>query len=207
MSNSLADGGTEDLSMMLNDQYFNLDEDADKETEPKKENVNANQDSDKEISPKKENVNVKQELDEEKPPVSMFEKELEFLSVSKNDILNMILELSDKGFIEARGAILNGKIPYEIRSTTVKQGMRMSELFEARGIKTEVAAKDFFAIHVLAGFLYSLDGEVLPDSLEDRVKWIEDRMSGIVFKALKNKAILFSRKTDLLTFEEVEVFL
>lgn len=190
MSNDFTKDDTEDLSTMLNQNYFNLEGDGNQEVEHKKESVGTNEDTEKIEKPK-----------------SLFEKELEFLDISKTDILNMILELSDKGYIEERGAILNGKIPYEIRSTTVKQGMRMSELFEARGIKTEVAAKDFFAIHVLAGFLYSFDGEVLPDILEDRVKWIEGRMSGIVFKALKNKAILFSRKTDLLTFEEVEDFL
>lgn len=177
----------DDLTFSLNSAYFDIEQ---------KQEVGTQDEVEKKEEPKP---------DENAP--SLFEEEMRLLSMTKTDILNMILELSDNGFIREQGAILNGKIPYEIRSTTVKQGMRMSELFEEKGLKTQVAATDFFSLHVLAGFLYSYNGTVLPDKLDDRAEWVKENLSGIVFKALKNRAVIFSRKTDLLTYEEVEDFL
>jgi len=153
-------------------------------------------------APQKKQAKKEKNIEIEPTPKTdeeIFNDELRILKISRDDIGVMLSNFIDDGFIEESHLIFN-KISIVLRTGTLKHNREIVDLFEGMNIKTEAAANYNFELATLSNSLYSYNGEKLPDSLGDRMNYIESLPAPIIPRMME-KASSFRRKVALISTE------
>jgi hypothetical protein len=121
-----------------------------------------------------------------------------------DDIERMILELSDKGYVEEDVKIMGGKIKVTFRTSKMKDSRDFVETFDNMNIKTPVKSEYYINLFALASVLVKYqDTDLSEYSILERIRWIEENMAAPVYKILLSRCTIFLEKIDLLSSKEV----
>jgi hypothetical protein len=163
---------------------------------------------------KEETTEEKKELNEEKTetkemldvnPITL-EERLEKEGVTKNDLIEYVIQIADDGYLKETGSIFNNKIEFEFRTSLLSSSRDYLNFFEKNKIETQSLVEYYINLYSLASILYMYRGEILPASIEDRTKWIENTLIGPVYAAMVARSNKFHARLDLVVSAEAESF-
>ena len=136
-----------------------------------------------------------------------FEDKLKRLQIDRDDISDMILQLSDQGYIEENIAVLGGTITATFRTSKMRDSRQFVETFDQMDISTRVKTEYYINLFALGSVLIRYKDHDLSDlDIIERIRWIEDNLAAPIYKALLNQSSIFLEKTELLTDEQVARF-
>ena len=139
--------------------------------------------------------------------VETFEQRMKRLKITKDDIFDMVMQLSDDGYIEEDVSILNGKITAVFRTSKMKDSREFVETFDKMNINTRVKTEYYINLFALASVLVQYKNEDLSEmSIIERIRWIEDNLASPIYKILLDRSSIFLEKVELLSSEEVADF-
>ena len=136
-----------------------------------------------------------------------FEYQMKNLGLTKDDIIDMVLQLSDDGYIEEEVRILDGKITALFRTSKMKDSREFVETFDEMNVNTRVKTEYYINLFALASVLARYKDQVLSGmTIIERIRWIEDNLDAPIYKILLDKSSKFLEKIELLSSEEVADF-
>jgi len=136
-----------------------------------------------------------------------FEYRMKSLGLTKDDIMDMVLQLSDDGYIEEEVRILDGKITALFRTSKMKDSREFVETFDEMNVNTRVKTEYYINLFALASVLARYKDQILSDmTIIERIRWIEDNLAAPIYKILLDKSSKFLEKIELLSSEEVADF-
>ena len=136
-----------------------------------------------------------------------FEYRMKNLGLTKDDIMDMVLQLSDDGYIEEEVRILDGKITALFRTSKMKDSREFVETFDEMNVNTRVKTEYYINLFALASVLARYKDQILSDmTIIERIRWIEDNLAAPIYKILLDKSSKFLEKIELLSSEEVADF-
>ena len=189
--------GESSLENMVNEQAFG---------EKKVEDLNLESSTPKVVSTEDEQALSENSENTEEANETLFESEMRLLKMDKDDILDMILQLSDNGEIRKNVSAFGGRVEAVLVSTKLSDTREFVTFFDKLGAKTQVMIDYYYNIYTLAQFLTEYKGETLDTDIHKKVKFIENTIPVPVYKSLHKEALKFARKSELLTFDEVADF-
>jgi len=145
-------------------------------------------------------------------PLTKEERQEQFIESIKEcgytvkDIEASMLEIIQTGEMTKHGFIFNGRIPYVFKSRGVEATDELVSFFEENPLSTIAASNFFYNLYSLASILVSYNGKELPKDIKSRVKWIEDNIHRVPYKAILAEAGKFHRYNELLGEEEALIF-
>jgi len=134
-------------------------------------------------------------------------EDLKKLGKDSDDLINAIIEIGDSGTFKESGKILNGKIKYTFEIEDVFYSKEYVRFFAEKKFEMQSEVDYYLALFSLASVLKEYNGSELPSGLLKRADVIEEKIKGIVYKILLEKADEFHSFTDILTSPKVETFL
>ena len=148
---------------------------------------------------------VSKEGEVEKEP-SLFESEMKLLDINKNDILSMIDSVVSKGYVMEEGKIYGGRGSYSFKSVSITDHTKFIMFFERLEAKVQTTVDFYYNLYTVASFLKSYNGELLSESLEERVSFVQEKIPTPIFDLLTKKSFAFGRKVGILSTKEVADF-
>ncbi len=135
------------------------------------------------------------------------EEKMEELGMSKDIAIDMIMELSDSGYITEKFTLFGGKFTAEFKTAKIADTKRFVDLFDAMDVNTQAKAEYYLNLYALASILDNFNGDFLDsDDIVARANWIEEKIPVPLYKKLLDTANKFHAKIELLSSEEVANF-
>jgi len=132
---------------------------------------------------------------------------MEELGISKDEVIAMILDLTDKGFIEEEEELFHGKVKIKFRTSKLSDSGKFIDMFDGLTINKQAKAEYFLNLYSLTGILAEYNGEDLWDmEVNDRAEWVSDNIPVPIYRFLLEKATKFHAKIELLGSKEVADF-
>ena len=133
------------------------------------------------------------------------------IGLSEDEVIDLIFQLTDYGYIEETVSLFKGRVKALFRSPKVIDSVSFIDKLDEEQIETPAKAEFYMGLYSLAAILEGYqDRRIKQDlsslSLEDRVKWIEENLSTVVYQALLREGKKFHNKLELLMREEVADF-
>ena len=139
--------------------------------------------------------------------VYTFEDKLEYLKMSKDDIMSMILEISDNGYIEEKTSVFGNNIEVMFKSSSLGNSEDFIEMFDKLTVNTQAKAEYYLNLYSLASILVKYKGKDIEYlGVEDRAGWIRDNIPVPIYKTLLRESSNFHSKIEMLSSEDVRDF-
>jgi hypothetical protein len=127
--------------------------------------------------------------------------------MTKDDVIDMIMQLSDDGYIKDEVSLFGGKFKARFKTAKLTDTKKFVDVFDGMNARTAAKAEYYLNLYSLAAVLNEFNGKELPqDDIIERAKWIEDTIPVPVYKALIDEANKFHAKIEILNSEEVSDF-
>ncbi len=140
-------------------------------------------------------------------PKQTIEERLNDIGLSKDMAIEMILELSDTGYIEEDVTMFGGKFKAKFRTAKITDSKKFVDLFDSMDINTQAKGEYYLNLYALASILIEFNGEKLDESdVVARAEWIEEKLPVPIYKGLIDRANKFHAKIELLNSDEVADF-
>jgi len=137
---------------------------------------------------------------------SEFEKEMRELGLSKDGLLAIIDDIVSKGVYEEEVSLLGGRIKCKFKSTKIGDSKTFVKTFDPHQLATELETELHFNLGSVAMVLIEHNGVSTGDTLQQRVKFIEENIAGPIFKIILKEVFIFGRKMHLIGSDEVADF-
>lgn len=134
------------------------------------------------------------------------ESEMDSLGISKDDVLDMVLEIVDNGKYSEEFSKMGGKIKFKLESVKMKETRAFISAFEELNPRVDTTATYYFNIYTVAMVLKEFQGESTGDSLEARKVYIESNIPSPLFSILLKEANAFGHKVGIVSHPEVATF-
>lgn len=140
-------------------------------------------------------------------PTKSIEEKMEELGMSKDIAIDMIMMLSDSGYIEEDLSLFGGRFKAKFRTAKITDSKRFVDLFDALEINTQAKGEYYLNLYSLASILIEFNGKKLDDGdITARAKWIEEELPVPIYKTLIEKGNEFHSKIEILNSDEVADF-
>ena len=140
-------------------------------------------------------------------PAKTIEEKMHDAGLSKDTAIDMILELSDNGYIEEEVRLFGGKFTAKFKTAKLLDSKAFVDVFDAMDINTQAKGEYYLNLYALASVLIEFQDEKLnQEDVRDRAKWIENNLPVPIYKNLISKANDFHAKIELLGSDEVANF-
>lgn len=155
----------------------------------------------------KENANGNtKETEESADTRTDIEREMDNLNLSKDDVLDMVLEIIENGKYTEDFSAIGGKIKFRLESVKMNETRAFISAFEELNPRVDTTATYYFNIYTVAMVLKEFQGESTGDSLEARKVYIEANVPSPLFSILLREANSFGRKVGIISHPEVATF-
>jgi len=175
----------EDLDKQFLDRAKNLEE----------ENVEP-------LKASKDAIDKKQKV----PEKNDFEREMDSLNLTKDDIIDMAVQIAENGYIEEEGSLLGGKVTFTMRSGKMEDTKEFVSIFENLNATKQTTVDYSFNINTVGLLVVKYNGEDTGDTVRDRAAFMEENIPMPVFKKILRDTQLFGRKADLISDEQASLF-
>ena len=143
----------------------------------------------------------------EMPEEPTIEEKMAAVGISKDEVVEMILQLSDDGFIERDISFFGGKFKAKFKTSTLNDTKDFISMFDKLEASTQAKAEYYMNLYSLAAILNSYnEHETLSDDIIERAKWIENHIPVPIYKALLAEASKFHSSIEVLNEKEVASF-
>lgn len=135
------------------------------------------------------------------------EAELEALGISKDEVIDLIFQLTDDGYIDEHVSLFGGRLRAVFKSPKMIDSAKFIDMMDDEEMNTPAKVEFYINLYSLAAILVKYkDVDLSKKDIRDRVKWIEENIPTVMYKAILPKAMEFHRKIELLSSEEVANF-
>jgi hypothetical protein len=129
------------------------------------------------------------------------------IGLSKDEVVDSILQLTDDGYIEDTINFLKGRIKTVFRSPKMIDSADFIDMLDEEQMNTPAKVEFYVNLFSLAAVLVHYnDKDMVTMRIEDRVSWIEENVPTVIFRIILPKALEFHTKLDILSSEEVADF-
>lgn len=141
-------------------------------------------------------------------PSLSIEERMEKVGMSKDTAIDMILMLSDDGFIKEEVKLFGGKFKATFKTAKITDSKRFVEIFDEMNVNTQAKAEYYLNLYALASILVEFNGKEVDhdDDVTNRAEWVEENIPVPIYKALLAEANKFHEKIELLNSKEVADF-
>jgi len=170
--------------------------------------ISNNEDASAEIDMIQETVHVGEDrLSKVMDKKESIEDKLKELGLSKDEVMDMIFQLTDDGYIEERVSLYGGRLTALFRSPKMIDTAIFIDIMDEEEMNTPAKVEFYVNLYSLASILIRYKGENLEGmSIKERAKWIEENIPTALYKVILKKGLEFLRKVELLSSEEVANF-
>ena len=129
------------------------------------------------------------------------------LGISKEDVFELIMEISDNGFIREEHELFGGAVKVEFKTSTLKDSSSFINLFDGLAINTQAKAEYYLNLYSVAGILEMYkDTDLSEMEVTERAGWVEENIPTPIYKTILREAAKFHMKIEILGSEEVADF-
>lgn len=143
-------------------------------------------------------------------PSMTIDEKMELLGLTKDQVIDMIISLSDDGYIEDDVSIFGGKFSAKFRTSKLTDTKRFIDMFDAMDINTQAKTEYYLNLYALASILLEFNGKKVDEEVDGdvirRASWIEKNIPTPIYKTLIDEANKFHQKIELLNSKEVADF-
>lgn len=163
-----------------------------------------------ELEPKEKENKVAYADREEDPIVDMtktFEERMDEVGLSRDEAIDLILQLTDNGYIEEVISIFGGKVVCIVRSPKMIDSANFIDLLDEEQMNTPAKVEFYLNLYSMAAVLMKYNNNNLSDmDIKERSQWIEENIPTVIYKAILPKVQKFHLKIELLSSDEVADF-
>ncbi len=132
---------------------------------------------------------------------------MEAVGLAKDTAIDMILQLTDVGYIKEDFSMLGGRVTMSLKSPKVLDSARFINLFDEVEMNTQAKVEFYLQLYSVAAVLDSFRGNDLSTmEIKEKTIWIEENIPTVLYKVLTPKVQDFNEKIELLSSEEVASF-
>jgi hypothetical protein len=135
------------------------------------------------------------------------EQRMESIGISKDEVVDLILQLTDDGHIDEQILLFKGRVKAKLRSPKMVDSAAFIDMMDETQMKTSAKVEFYINMFSVASVLVKYnDTDLEKLEAQDRVKWIEENIPTAIYRALLPKVLKFHEKIELLSMEEVADF-
>lgn len=146
------------------------------------------------------------EKDKKEALLSPFEATMQTLELSKDDIIDMAIQIAEKGFVEENVTILGGKIALVFTSGKMEDNRDFVDIFENLDARLQTTVDYKFNVYTVGLIVTKYNGESTGNTVKERGEFIEKNVPMPIFKKILTMVSSFGRKIELLSEDEASVF-
>ena len=147
------------------------------------------------------------EVDDIEDITETVEDKMTALGISKDQVMEMILQLTDDGFIEEALSFFKGRITIVLRSANMRTSSEFMMLLDDESLQSPAKIEYFLSLYSAAAVLEKYnDTDLSQMSVAERVDWIEVHVPTVIFKIINEKITAFHKKIEILGSDEVANF-
>lgn len=134
-------------------------------------------------------------------------QKMEDIGLSKDSAIDLILQLTDTGYIEESFSLLGGRVKGVLRSPKMKDSASFVDVFDETDMNTQAKVEFYLALFSAAAVLHSYGDNLLGEmSIKERTKWIEENIPTVIYKVMLPSIQKFNEQIELLSSQEVSDF-
>jgi len=136
--------------------------------------------------------------------IFQYERKLE--SLTKDDIIDMAIQLAETGQITEEASILGGRIKFTMTSGKMEDSKEFVLIFEELKAKMQTTIDYSFNIYTVGLIVTKYNGVSTGSSVKERGLFMEKNIPMPVFRKILKTVNDFGRKVELMSHDEVIVF-
>jgi hypothetical protein len=145
-------------------------------------------------------------VSEKKDSLTTFEQEMKAMSLTKDDIIDMAIQLAEKGRISEETSILGGRIRMTMTSGKMQDSKEFVSIFEELNAKLQTTIDYNFNIYTVGLIVTEYNGKPTGKTVRERGAFMEEHIPMPIFKKILKTVSEFGRKVELMSEEEATVF-